>query len=593
MTNQSRRFTVVEVPDPVGIKASFVYNFFVPDERKNDAGDKRVPGLRSNSSTERLRKAQALRTQIPRFVSIDFQPAEIVDFNNFGGAKDSIDLSKFLKEGKVSGEESITNEPFASVRESDQDASKRLSEKVKALSESLGLDFSDPKQSDSIANLLGESRELIQKLISPYDNQKDLRVNIRPNASQATLFDVAAQLSLSSHISKRVLGVATLGGDDVSPLSRIGDKKKGKKIADDFLSTASPVNLTVEDFEATLTPFKTSTAGIEASDTVRIAGVSTVGYILIRKQLAPSGRPISTRTFTLSGRGSTSFIDANIIYGTKYVYSVRAVYRVDAVVSTEEDEKVQIATLIASRPSPSTSVLTEEFDPPQFPDGVFYNFNFDRARGLIITWQIPTGRSRDVKFFQVFKRRSIYEAFQCIAEIDFDDSQTKTLRPERVRSDLVIKTNGPSTMFEDRSFNRDTADTIYAVCAVDAHGLTSGYSSQTQVGFNKISNSLTLKNVSRPGAPKQYPNFFIDPDLDDNIAVDSFSQDAIFDSGHTRMDVYFTPDTVTASTSAGNAIDALVTNKGKGVYQIHFLNLDLQKSTTAEIRINDKRVEIQ
>jgi hypothetical protein len=165
----------------------------------------------------------------------------------------------------------------------------------------------------------------------------------------------------------------------------------------------------------------------------------------------------------------------------------------------------------------------------------------------------------------------------------------KTLRAETVRQDLIIRKSSAWTMLEDKKFNRDSKPAIYAVCAVDAHGLSSGYSAQTQVGFDKTKNRLTLKNISRPGAPKQYPNFFVDPDLDDNIAVDSFTQDAIFDSGRTRMDIYFTPDALSVITTGGNVADALVTDRNQGIYKMHILNLDLQKSTTAEIKIKDLR----
>ena len=143
------------------------------------------------------------------------------------------------------------------------------------------------------------------------------------------------------------------------------------------------------------------------------------------------------------------------------------------------------------------------------------------------------------------------------------------------------------TYFEDKSFNRDSGQSIYAVCAIDAHGFTSGYSTQTLVGFNKFKNSITLKNISRPGAPKQYPNFFVDPDLDDNIAVDSFSQDAIFDSGRKKMYVYFTPDAKTLTTSDGATAANCITTTDTGLYKMHVINLDLQKSTTVEMSISN------
>jgi len=589
MTEKSRRFTIVDVPDPVEIRAAFVYNFFVTDERTNSIGDSRVSGLRNDTTTQRLINAGTLQTEIPRYVNVNFKPAQIVEFNNFGDANNSMDLSLFLE--NISSEESITNEAFVAVRESDPDATKRITEKVKALSNFLDIDFAETNQSEKIAGLLGVKRELVQKLISPYGDPKELKVNFKSTSSTTTLYDIASSLSLNSLVSKRVLGVATLGGDDTSPLSRGDDKGIGKQISDAFLSTANSTDLTISDFEPTLHPFEVS-QDEETETEPKILGAATVGYLLIRNQLSPSGRVTETQVFPISGKESTSFIDARVIYGSKYTYSVRAVYRIDAVVSSTsggQEKKLRVALLIASRPTSTTTVLTEEFDAPEFPDGVFYHYNYNRGRGLIITWQVPAGRSRDVKFFQVFRRATIYEPFQCVAEIDFDDSEIRTLRAESVRQDLVIKSSGPLTIFEDRSFNQDHSGFIYAICAVDAHGMTSGYSTQTLVGFDKTKNSLTLRNISRPGAPKQYPNFFIDPDLDDNIAVDSFTQDAIFDSGHTRVDVYFTPDALKSSTKGGNESDVLVTNKNQGVYQMHILNLDLQKSTVAEIRVKDLR----
>jgi len=604
--SQSRQFTIVDVPDPVNIKAEFVYNFFVPDERRNAAGDERVPGVigawptaadiaagkteditfeGTLNQTQRLIKAGTLKSEVPRYVKVTITPPPIIEVGNFGDAKSNINLNNF-ELGDITAEESITNEAFAAIRESDPSAESRIADKVKSLSTVLGIDFSNSNQSGIIANLLGIERGLIQHLISPYGDPKDLKVNFKPLHRVGILYDTAAKLSLSSLISKRVLSVSVRGADDTSPLSKFEIQQQAQKIAKDFLTTANSDSLTESDLEPTLRPLSHE----EVSDRREILGAQIVGYTLIRKQLSPSGRLMETKVFPITGRENIQYLDSQVVYGGIYHYSVRAVYRVDAVITSPVDgheKNWRISTIIASRPSNAVSVLTEEFDPPSFPDGVFHKFNYNRGRGLIITWQMPSGRSRDVKFFQVFKRFSIYEPFQCIGEIDFDNSSVRTMRPEVVRNELIIRKSGAWTMFEDRRFNRDTESAIYAVCAIDAHGLSSGYSSQTQVGFDKTKNRLTLKNISRPGAPKQYPNFFVDPDLDDNIAVDSFTQDAIFDSGRTRMDVYFTPDAITATTAAGSVIDVLVTDKSQGKYKMHILNLDLQKSTTAEIKISD------
>ena len=80
--------------------------------------------------------------------------------------------------------------------------------------------------------------------------------------------------------------------------------------------------------------------------------------------------------------------------------------------------------------------------------------------------------------------------------------------------------------------------------------------------------------------------------MDDNIAVDSFSQDAIFDSGRSVAKFYFTPDMITARDNDGNENRIVVTEDPspdiQRNYKIQIINLDLQKSTTAEIVVNDK-----
>ena len=597
MAKQGRQFTIVDVPDPIEIKAEFVYNFFVSDERVNDSGDPRVPGAYSAGKTQRLVNQGTLQLEVPRYVDINFKPAQTVDFNNFGDGKDNFQLEELTVETDISAEEEMTNDAYASINESDPNATFRLTEKLEMLSSVMDLDFSESDQSTMLSAALGVLREPIQKLLSPYGKSEDLRVNIKPSIDDATMYDIAGQLSLNTLVSKRVIGVAAMGGDDTSPLSGIGNQELAQSIADDFLATAEQFDLTEADTEATILPSKLPEE-VSPQEEARILGVSTVGYVLTRRQLGPSGKVKEACNFPISGKDNTRFLDDNIIYGSKYVYAVRTVYQLDAIVGVADKQlqqkynadtklsadgkhpqrKFRISTLIASRPCPAVTVTTEEYEPPLPPDGLFYNFNYDRGRGLILTWQLPAGRSRDVKFFQIFRRASIYEPFQCIAELDFDDSVVRTNRPERVRPDLVIPMPGPAPLFEDRTFQRDSGRAIYAVCAIDAHGYTSGYSTQTLVGFNKISNTLTLKNVSRPGAPKQYPNLYIDPDLDDNIAVDSFTQDAIFDSGHTRMDIYFTPDALTTKMSGGNTSNAVSTSNQQGVYKAHILNLDLQKA---------------
>lgn len=601
---KSRSFTLVDVPDPKNLNVEFVYNFFVNDEKINDSGDMRI--AQNPEYLQNLVSANSLQAEVPRYVTIEFEPA-ILSFNNYlDSANQNINFTNFLE--KIDSEETITNSGFASIRESDKSAKTRAKQKVEALSKIFGISFSDSEQSKKIAEYLGVNQETIQSLISPLNDPSKFFVNQLSKYANFSpdVFDLASSCELSSQINKRLIGPSVNGADDTSPLSKIRFELQAKEKSKNYSALASAGTLSVTDIEPVIQPI----AKVSTEKDVKLLGATVVGYIIQRQHIDDNGVPISGRnkTFYLRGQNNTRYLDTQVLYGTSYLYSVRSVVRVDAILD-EGDQNSQVAFLVASRLL-SSSVRTEEYAPPNEPDGVFYNFNYDAERGLIVRWQIPSGRSRDVKYFQVFRRKTIFEPFVCIAQLDFDDSVLRTVLREQVRKDRIFyNPAGPITFFEDKNFNRDSKY-IYAVVAIDAHGYSSGYSVQTEVGFDKIKNSLILKMISRAGAPKQYPNFYVDPRLDDNIAVDSFAQDALLDSGHKKFDVYFTPDARIVKTADGLIQPVFLTDQAdvaqsaeqiygtsvsaddvdtKGSYFLHFINVDVQKSAQVKIGIADLR----
>jgi len=100
-------------------------------------------------------------------------------------------------------------------------------------------------------------------------------------------------------------------------------------------------------------------------------------------------------------------------------------------------------------------------------------------------------------------------------------------------------------------------------------------------------NTIKLKNISRAGAPKQYPNFYIDPDLDSNIFVDSLTQDAMFISHKRKMKIYFDPDAVQYTNKVGDSGIIIKTKIEGGEYKLHLLNVDRQKSSTIKIEVEN------
>lgn len=582
----SRRFALVDLPDPNNIEAKFVYNFFTQDERYNNAGDARVPGIIADERTNRLVSAGTLNTEIPRYIEINYSPGTLLEWGDFGDEKNGA-LPETISLDMLMDEEDITTDSFITLSESDPDNKTRTSGKLNALSKLLGIDFSDSNQTAKLASITKVDKSYLQPLVAP--NESQLLVNFVESAKVKNLYDAASSFVVNAQINGRTIDATFGAEDDITQLTGAEEKNNLMQLHQKFLASLDK-NIGQGDLDLKIKPAVLSEEA-ENSIEPQILGASHIGYTIEKIQFGPSGAKIGqTEEKLVIGTENKRFLDAKIVYGSKYSYSVRNIYRIDAIMNVIDGsvrEKRRITTYIKSKASAAKTVETVEYNPPNPPDGVFYRYNYNKGRGLTITWQMPSGRSRDVKFFQIFRRNNIYEPFECIAELDFDNSEIKTLRPESVREDLVYRFSGPQTYYEDSTFDRDSSSAIYAVCAVDAHGLTSGYSTQTEVGFDRNKNVLTLKNISRPGAPKQYPNFFVDPDLDDNIAVDSFTQDAIFDSGRQTVRVYFTPDAKLVSDRDGQERNVFVDQNSDGKYKIHFINLDLQKSTTAEIYINN------
>lgn len=587
---KSRHFTIVDVPEPQNLTANFVYNFFTPDERVNDAGDPKVKGVK-NETLQKLINKNSLQFEVPRYIEINFSQVETFG-NSFGDAKNQT-FSNQLNIASTNSEETITNIGFSALRENDEDSIKRVREKVNALSSVLGISFEDTTQSKKLADKLKVPQDQIQSLISPLSDPSKLLVNTRKNVRPVSIFELASEAKIVSQINKRLAGACVNSADDASPLSKRTITAEANKISKDFLSKITTA-MSKEDVEPIIQTISTE----RTTAPKQLMSVSAIGYILFRYRIADDGTRKQTQAFFMPGSENTKYLDSQVLYGSCYVYEARAVYQVDAILNgniqndlgqdVNDSQNWRVSFFVASRPSSSIRVKTEEFQPPKEPDGVLYNFNYDEERGLIIKWQVPAGRSRDTKYFQIFRRKSIFEPFVCIAQIDFDDSLVRTLLPEQVRPERIFAYAGIKTNFEDVNFTRNDKY-IYAVAAVDAHGYSSGYSAQTEVSFNRTKNTLVLKLISRGGAPKQYPNFYVDPREDDNIAVDSFTQDAIFDSGHKKFRIYFTPDARMMKNSNGDSENVFYTDNQQGSYSLHMINLDVQSSDAAALGILDLR----
>jgi len=319
-----------------------------------------------------------------------------------------------------------------------------------------------------------------------------------------------------------------------------------------------------------------------------------VGYIVERYD---AKRDINLndpqKTFYVNSAIATSLIDTELAYGSSYYYMVRSVYMRDFTgLDGTSGQILQQRQFFASYPTDPMFIETVESTPPTEPDGLFYKFNYTDKKGLILTWQYPVGRQRDTKYFQVFRRKTIDDPFTCIAELDFNNATIKIGRMEKVHENQVRLCTGTTTFYEDIDFTRNSSY-IYTIAAIDAHGLSSGYSAQTLVTFDSDTNKIKLKAVSRSGAPKQYPNFFVDPDLDENTYVRTLTQDVMTSSGKSKVRLFFDSDCEIYKSTTSDGVEETHTHTGLSenniVYKLHMINLDRQKDDSVEITFKDFR----
>jgi hypothetical protein len=203
---------------------------------------------------------------------------------------------------------------------------------------------------------------------------------------------------------------------------------------------------------------------------------------------------------------------------------------------------------------------------------------------LNITWNFPVNLQRDIKKFQVFRRATTSEPFQLIKVYDFDDSVVKTPDPEQVPERLISRSILPTTLHHDTDFNKNSRF-IYAICAIDARGLTSNYSVQLEATYDKYRNKINTQVISRSDAPKPYPNIFLNRDT----FIDTMKM-----SGYTRLNIYFDPELITVNNADGIDLKHIQFNNNRGddnTYKLMIVNTDFQQSQVLDIKINDSYVQ--
>lgn len=604
----------IDVPEVRRFRAQFHYNFFTTDERLNEEGT--VPpqiSRRKNTSFD-SEFIDEIEKIVPRFVSFSFRPVKLQFFakrSPFIQASVSVNRRGLIRRNldRIHGEDEFANASFTGIEFQDTgidgkfyllmsgSLAKRINSKnletARAINDEIGkigtaidsekvslLDVSKFLNNETDVEIpdkliikslnrlqsLGarflDDEQTQEKIDETFERIKRVKTRIRINNK---IINSALQTSANDPVG--------IFADEIGPML-----EKAANIQDNEVAASAPTEVDAADFDIVVDAIHQQAIPHNTifSPTKRI-----IGYIIDKFEVLDDGTLEPQTPIILEEPNVNSAVDFKVAYGTTYVYQIRAIAEVVfATTDPDTEELVASTVLISSSPSQRVCVeCVEEVPPPPPAD---FDVSWEtRERAARLMWSFPVNPQRDIKRFQIFRRRTTMEPFQLVKEFDFDDSDVKTPGFENPNINLIERMNSPRTFWLDREFTKDSKF-IYTLCSIDAHGLSSNYGMQFEISFDRFKNKLIKKLVSNSGAPKPYPNMY--------LREDTFA-DVIKDSGHSRVRIYFDPEylSVCHGRSSDRDLGLLATDQTNGKYQLQFINLDLQKRQGIDILLRDKR----
>ena len=605
--------SVIDLREPISLSADFFYNYYTKDERTATPGnyttvnldslDQDVEFIKKKSSSPR---SNILKIRVPSPPRDD--KSFVANFAKGAG-------SSFIRnmQDKIIREGAIANTRFSNIFLHDNQVDETF---YKELSESVAFDEEYKKSSTdgALANKLAQmfpsptaqasaSPSTIKKVLSNYQPQgvayapTDSRESTIAEALRDVRF-VKFSFTVNNAVVKNLVHGALEDRGNIYQDELLGIAEQAEELQRHYVATANPGNVDSSEFEMSLDsvyilkfpPSSYASSLDEAS--------YPIGIIIDKSEITqdPGESSFTQRKMdpiVLDTYGDFNIFDSQIKYGATYLYSARIIYMTGYEATavdpngTTEDERVYAISMISSSAINTQVAALENIAPPP-PQNLRFNYNF-MHNSLDIFWEEPTNSQRDVVRYQVFRRRSIDEPFVLLAELNFDESTSKVVPLETAPEDKHFKVRGARKIFRDVDFERDGVY-IYALAAVDARGLTSSYSEQIRVSFNRYANKIERESVSPPFAPKPYPNLYLSTDL----FVDTMQSSAA-----SRMRIFFDPEyydvlrstteLVPNSDKPGSGYQSVTVTNSENLlaetYKIQIINLDLQNSEIFTIKL--------
>lgn len=590
---------VIDIPEIKGFKASFVYNFFTSDETQREINENTLDLLNSINLEDPNREntRSLLSTRAPRYVVFSWKKPRLTLPGEVASESDSLirrgvssqDSSFSIKKyyDKIVSEDSLTLKRYVNATFGDGDIEEKLKE---LMTVSANIMAPLTPRSNSTRDL-SDALPREMNLDLPYSliRQEDLNFDANDSRDERRQSFINRNAELLKDLGVKV----KLGARALPQVIKASMKDPLSWYKADLFSLKSEAqNLAANQQFQQTSQVVVPRIGIIPSnnaDQKQRLQAEIVGYVIEKWEVTPWGDR-QLEPIIIENEKVANAYDFKVKYGTTYKYKIKAIalFNVPAIDIDTNDVAI-MQMLVSSKPTNAKILKAEDKNAPPPPTDTNFTWNYETGQ-LLIHWTFPPNPQRDIKKFQVFRRKKVEHPFELIKEYDFNDSFSEEVQKEKVMHGLSTKLLDadnrpmPLTFYVDEDFTKDS-NFIYALCSIDAHGITSCYGPQFEVKFDKFKNQLIKKIISHSGAPKAYPNLY----LEGTGFLDVANVEGTFTK---RMHLYFTPPFYYLRDENENKKPVLSTKQKNGKYKFFFINADNQKAESITIEIDDQLSDI-
>ena len=602
----SNKAVIIDAPGEIQIpEASFVYNFYLPDEYKNENPLNATPNRLQNdlqnyqNITLRQQLKRKIERFVPRYVNLKWNPIILGNRPDWIG---TVSIKNNLD--KILDEETLSSDFFTSILFKDNGADGKvlyaINKAINSIIVQQSIDTNSLSQLDIVKILNAntsnqvESSFLAESFIDLEKNGVKYINNENKAAITESIINQIRNVKLKASFNNK--RIATLLRSSVQQPDNIYGNETyatlplANTVQENAIVARSNSVIDAVDYQMNMPNYISYNTEVQPG--VYKTDFQIIGYIVEKTEYPTTGQPITKPPVIVGSINVSECIDYNVKYGTQYGYTVKSVFLLEIPTYNITDDSIEFGMttyLVASQRSPEVYITCKETVPP--PPPVDFDITWDYQTNLpFLSWNLPVNPQRDIKYVQVFKRNGVNEPFQLYKVYDFNDSQTPLSALEmsenfvdQVLVDNLRSANGtalPIKYYRDDEFTKES-NAIYALASIDAHGNSSNYSVQLQISFDRNQNKLIKRSISKQGAPKAYPNFFLQKDA---------FVDSIRTSGSKKLQLIFNPEYLKVTSQGSPPTDLqLLKTDSNSIYKLQMINIDLQSEQTIDIALQDTR----